>query len=47
MRHSDDDISCFVSCFDIPVSLGDLFQRIAAIDDRFYLAGLNQLFEEN
>ena len=28
MRHSDDYISPFVPLFDIPVSLGDLFQRI-------------------
>ena len=47
MFHSNDYISLFVSCFDIPVSLGNLFQRIASIDDRFYLSRLNQLFEEN
>ena len=33
LRQIDDDISLFVSCFDIPVSLGSLFQRIASIDD--------------
>ena len=47
MLHSDDDISLFVPCFDIPVSLGNLFQRIASIDDRFYLPRLNKLPEEN
>jgi hypothetical protein len=31
MLHSNDDISLFVSCFDIPVGLGNLFQRIASI----------------
>jgi len=43
---SYDYISLFVSCFDIPVSLGNLFQRIASIDDRFYFPRLNKLFEE-
>jgi hypothetical protein len=46
MGHRDDDIALFVSCFDIPVSLGNLFQRIASIDDRLYLSRLDQLFEE-
>jgi hypothetical protein len=46
MPHSDDHIPLFVSLFDIPVSLGHLFQRIAPINDRFYLSCLNQLFEE-
>ena len=46
MFHSDDDISLFVPFFDIPVRLGHLFQRIASINDRFYLPRLNQLFEE-
>ena len=44
---SYDYISLFASCFDIPVSLGSLFQRIASIYDRFYLSRLNKLFEEN
>ena len=47
MFHSDDDISLFVPFFDIPVSLDNLFQRIASIDDRFYLSRLNKLFEED
>ena len=34
LRHSYDDISLFVSSFDIPMSLGNLLQRIASIDDR-------------
>jgi hypothetical protein len=47
MLHSDDDIPLFVSCFDIPVRLGSLRQRIAPIDDRFDLPLLNKLSEEN
>ena len=47
MFHSYDYISLFVPFFDIPVSLGNLFQRIASINDRFYLSRLNKLFEEN
>ena len=47
MCHSDDDISLFVSCVDVPVSLGNVFQWIASIDDRLYLPRLNQLFEKN
>jgi hypothetical protein len=31
MAHSYDHISLFVSFFDIPVSLDDMFQRIASI----------------
>ena len=37
----------FVAAFDIAVSLDDLLQGIASIDDRFYLARLNELFELN
>tara|TARA_Y100000815_G_scaffold272850_1_gene302664 strand:- start:440 stop:586 length:147 start_codon:yes stop_codon:yes gene_type:complete len=29
------------------MSLGNLFQRIASVDDRFYRFRLNKLFEEN
>jgi len=47
MLHSYDYISLFVSCFDIPVGLGNLFQRIASIYDRFYLSRLNKLFDED
>src|SRR5512136_2904198 len=43
--HRDDDISLLVSCFDISVSLGHLFKRIAPINNRFCLPCLNQLFE--
>ena len=46
MLHSDDDIPLLVPFFDIPVSLGSLFQRIASIYDRFYLPRLNKFFEE-
>ena len=47
VSHSDDDISLFVSCVDIPVSLGNLFQRIASISDRLKRPLLNQLKEES
>jgi hypothetical protein len=47
MRYRYDDMSCFVSGFDIPVSFGGLFQRITAINNRFYLACFNQLFQKN
>ena len=40
-----DDISLLVSFVDIPVGLGNLFQRIRSVDDRFYLSRLNQFFE--
>ena len=46
MVHSDDDISLFAPLIDIPVRLGNPFQRIAPIDDRFELARFNQVFEE-
>ncbi len=45
--NSDDDISLFVSFFNIPMRLGSLFQRIISINDRFYLSRFNQLFEED
>ena len=47
MLHSYDDIPLFVSFVDIPVCLGDLFKRIAFINDRFYLSRFNKLSEEN
>ncbi len=47
MLHSYDYISLFAPCFDMPVSLGSLFQRIASIYDRFYLPRLTKLSEEN
>jgi len=40
-------ISSFVPFFNIAMSLGNLFQRIASVNDRFYLSRLNKLFEEN
>ena len=46
MGHSYDDISLFVSCVDVAVSLGNVFQWIASIDDRLYLPRLNKLFED-
>lgn len=47
MAYGNDDISLFVSCLDILVSLGNLLQRIASINDRFYLPCLDQSIEEN
>jgi hypothetical protein len=47
MFHSIDHISLFVPLFNIPVSLGYLFQWIASIYDRFHLPRLNQLGEED
>ena len=46
MLYSDDDIALFVSLVDVPVSLDNLFQRIASVYDRFYLSRFNQLCEE-
>ena len=46
MFHSYDYIPLFVSCFDIPVSLGSLFQLVTSIYNRFYLPRLNKLFEK-
>ena len=45
MFHSNDYISLFVSFINIPVSLDNLFQRIASVNDRFYLPRLNEFFE--
>ena len=39
-------ISFFVSAIDISVSLGDLFEQIAPIDDCSKLSRLNKLFEK-
>jgi hypothetical protein len=47
MFYRDDNISLFVSFFDIPVRLGHVFQWISPIDDRLYLPRLYQLFEED
>jgi hypothetical protein len=47
MLYSDDDISLLVPFLDIPVSLGNLLQRIASIYGRSYLSSLDKLFEED
>ena len=47
MCHSYDDISLFVSCVDVAVSLGNVFQWIASIYDRLELSRLNELSEED
>ena len=44
MVHGYDDIALLVACVDIAVSLGNLFQGIASINDRFYLVRLKKLF---
>jgi hypothetical protein len=45
MFHSYDYISLFMALFDIPVSLGSLFQRITSVNDRFYLLRLNKVLQ--
>jgi len=45
MLESYYNISFFVSCVDISVSLDSLFQRIASVYDRLYLSLLNKLCE--
>ena len=47
MFHSNDYIALFVPFIDIPVSLDNLFQRIASVNDRFYLPRLSEFFEVN
>ena len=47
MLHGYDHVSLFVPGFDVPVSLGSLFQRVASINDRLYLPRLNELSEVN
>jgi hypothetical protein len=42
---ADDDIAGFLPGLDVPVSLGDLIQRIRSVDDRPELSGLDQLPE--
>src|SRR3990170_9162859 len=44
--HGDDHVSLLVSSFDIPMSLGDLLQRIPSIDDRSQMPRLDEVFEE-
>jgi hypothetical protein len=46
MRHRDDYVSLFAASLDIPVSLGDLLQRIGSIYDRLDRARLNKSFEK-
>jgi hypothetical protein len=45
--HSYDNIALFVPLFNIPVSLDNLFQRIAQVNDRSYFPRFDQLFQEN
>jgi hypothetical protein len=46
LHHLDDDIPRFAPRCDIPVRLDHVFQRKAAIDDRFDLTRLNQPIDE-
>ena len=46
LPHRDNDISLFLPRFDIPMSLGCLFQRIAFIDDGFVLPRFDQFLDE-
>src|ERR1700730_13033421 len=43
--HSNDDVSLFVPLVNIPVSLDNLLQGIASINDRFDLARFNEFFQ--
>ncbi len=45
MLHSYDYISCFLSCFDILVSLDNLFERIFSIYHCLEFSFLNELFD--
>src|SRR3989442_7439846 len=47
MSHNDDDISFFVSSFDIAMGFGVWLRGIALIDDRSKFSRLNELLEEN
>jgi hypothetical protein len=44
MSHRQDDIALFVALFNIPVSLDNLFQRVAPVNDRSYFPRFDQLF---
>ena len=45
MFYSNNHISPFVTFVYIPMSLDNLFQRIASIYDGFYLSRFNQFLE--
>ena len=47
MLHRNDYTSLFLSCFDVSVRLGSLFQWIASVYDRIYLPRLGKFFEED
>src|SRR6267378_7702791 len=47
VSHSYDDISLFVSSFDIAMGLGDLLKGIALIDHGSKFSRFHQLLEEN
>jgi hypothetical protein len=45
--HGDDDFSSSVSLFQIPDGLGGLGERIRPVNHRCYLAGFDELFEDD
>jgi len=47
MAHYDDNIALFVSFFNVSMCLDYLLERIAPVDDCFYLPYLDQFFEED
>src|SRR5690348_14173531 len=47
VTYRDDDVPLLVARIDIAVRLDDLLERIAASDDRFDLARLDQLFDKH
>ena len=47
LRHRDDNIALFAPGFDVSMRLGGLFKRIAPINDRLDLSGLNKILEED
>src|SRR5664280_3006708 len=47
LRHGDDYVAALVPLLDVRVGLDDLPQRIAPVDDRPDLPGLDEFFEED
>ena len=47
LGHGDDYVAALVPLLDVRVGLGDLLQRIAPVNDRPDLPGLDEFFEED
>jgi len=47
MSHGYDYISRFLPFFDIPVSLDNLLERIASVNDRSILSSLDERFKKS